>query len=500
MFCRIRIALTLALAIAASIGAQARVGSISGRVQSQDGTPAAGVRVAAIAAGAGDLIAFTLSDNAGRYKIDDIPPGRYSIAAGLIGAFTYLPGTTDETKATTISVAAGSTTENLNFKLATAPGVRIRGAVGIPASNFPRTRMATLTGAESEPKDAVVNDDGSFEFRGIMPGNYSIEFLPTGQHVSLKVASANIDDIKVKAAAVITGRVFVEDGGPLLTSPSQVGAASTFLQVATIPADGSGYSYHPVTLNGTFAFTLPTDSTYGIEVYALPIGYYVKSIRSGNTDVLAAKGIALNDRLGPQELDIVLTKQRPATEPAGVTVRGRVTSSGRATPPGLQVAMTMTPPLYRSGVLVESDGAFVFRDVQPGIYTASINSPGRRTVSTPVVVGNTDIDDVKLQVESENPLNIRVRLANGNASVPPLVNVRFSRSDGREFRAAVNRDGTIAASLPDGTYQATLSSLPSRYVLESMTYGSADAGKSMIIDGSTPLSEFVITLRDLEAP
>jgi hypothetical protein len=285
----------------------------------------------------------------------------------------------------------------------------------------------------------------------------------------------------------------------VLTSPSQVGAASTFLQIATLPSGGT-YSYHPVSGKGTFAFTLPVDATYGVEVYGLPIGYYVKSIRSGATDVIAAKGIPLNESSGTKELDVVLTRQRPATEPSGVTVRGRVTSSGRAAPMGLQVTMTMTPPLYYSGIRLESDGSFAFHDVQPGIYAASINIPGRVTVSTPVVVGDTDIDDVKLNVEAESSLNILVRVANGNASPPPPVNVRFSRSDGRVFRAAVNSDGTIAASLPDGTYQAILSTLPARYVLESMTYGSTDAGKSMLIETSKPPSELVITLRDREAP
>src|SRR5436190_18181310 len=132
MIPRIRMALMLALAITASLVAQARMGSINGRIQAQDGTPAADIRVTAMAACSGDLIAFTLIDNAGRYKIDDIPPGRYWIAAGLIGSFTYLPGTSDENKATTVSVAAGSVMENLNFKLAMAAGVRIRGVVGIP--------------------------------------------------------------------------------------------------------------------------------------------------------------------------------------------------------------------------------------------------------------------------------------------------------------------------------------------------------------------------------
>jgi hypothetical protein len=166
----------------------------------------------------------------------------------------------------------------------------------------------------------------------------------------------------------------------------------------------------------------------------------------------------------------------------------------------LQVSLTMTPRLYNSGVLVESDGAFTFKDVEPGIYTAAINVPGRVTISTPVVVGNTNIDNVKLVLEAEISFNIRVRMTNGKASATPAVGVRFSRLDGRVFRPASNRDGTLTATLPEGTYQALLGALPSRYILESMTYGSADAATSMTIEASKPPNELVITLRDRESP
>jgi hypothetical protein len=501
MFRRIRTALVAVLALTASLGAQARTGSISGRIQSQDGSPAAGIRVAAVAAG--DLLAFTLTDDAGRYTIDDIPPGRYLIAAGRIGSFTYLPGTTDERKATTLSIAAGSITGNLNFKLAIAAGVRIRGVVGIPTGNFPRTRVATLTGKtlkDAEPVDSAVKDDGSFEFAGVLPGNYEIEFQPTGQAIRIAVADANIDNIRVKAPAVVTGRILVEDGGPVLTSPSQVNAASTFLRIATFPADGSGNSYHPITGSGTFAFTLPADVTYGIEVYDLPLGYYVRSIRSGTADVLAAKGITLNDNLTPKDLVIVLTKQRPLTEPAGVTVRGRVTAA-QAMPAGLQVVMTMTPALYHSGVRVENDGSFVFQDVQPGIYTASLAIPGKVSLNKAVVVGNTNVDDLTFVIEPEISLGIRVRVSNSpTVAPPPPVGVRFARSDGRQFRSVTNRDGTLMATLPEGIYQATVGSLPARYRLESVTYGSEDAAVAMRIEASMPPSELVITLRDRESP
>jgi hypothetical protein len=197
----------------------------------------------------------------------------------------------------------------------------------------------------------------------------------------------------------------------------------------------------------------------------------------------------------------VLTQRRPVTEPEGVRVRGRVTADTQAIPPGLQVVLTMTPPLYNSAVRVENDGSFVFNDVQPGNYTARITIPGRVALLTTVVVGNTNIDDVKFVLESEVSLNIRVRVANGNAAISlPAIGVRFSRSDGRNFRSVANRDGTLMATLPEGTYQATLGSLPARYMLESMTYGSVDARESMTVDPSKPPGDLVITLRDREEP
>jgi hypothetical protein len=486
--------------------AQARpaaTGSVRGRIQAQDGTPAAGVRVTAVASGdidarqAGTLTSATLTDNTGRYRLDGIPPGRYFIAAGLIGAFTFLPGTTDESKATPVSVTANAVTENADFNLAASAGVRIRGVVGMVAGNFPKAREVTLTGLTPEPKLTAVQPDGSFEFRGVLPGTYTLEFAPTGQQVVITVGNTNIDDIKVKAPAVITGRIFVEEGGPVLTSPVQVGAASTQLMIVTVPVESSGLTYHQVPGNGTFAFTLSTAFTYKVEVYGLPFGYFVKSIRSGTSD-LTTTALKLDDNPAVKNIDVVLTKQRPPTEPAGVTVRGRVTSN-TAIPPGMQVTMTMTPPLSIAGTRIESDGSFIFHNVPPGPYGARVTSLGL-VVSKSVVVGDTNIDDVALTVSLPVTLNGRVRLENATPASPrPALVVQFSRSDGFGRRLAIN-NGTFSASLLEGTYRVNISDIPARFVLVSAAYGSADASSSLTLDSTKPVEELVITLRDRETP
>jgi hypothetical protein len=487
--------------------AQARTastGSVSGRIQSQDGTAAVGIRVTAVASGDGALTSATLTDNTGRYRLDGISPGRYFIAAGLIGSFTFLPGTTDESKATPVSVTANAVTENIDFKLAASAGVRIRGVVGMAAGNFPKAREATLNGRTINPDEAIdpvntaVQPDGTFEFRGVQPGTYTVEFLPTAQEVRLTVGNTNIDDIKVTAPAVITGRILVEDRGPVLTSPVQVGAASTQLMIATLPIDSSGYTFHQVPGNGTFAFTLPAAHNYQVEVYGLPFGYFVKSIRSGTTD-LKATALQLNDNSAVKNIEVVLTKQRPATEPAGVTVRGRVNSSTSTIPPGLQVIMTMTPALSISGTRVESDGTFVFHNVPPGPYTARVNNRGV-ILSKSVVVGDTDIDNVALTVSLPVTLNGRVRLENATPAGPrPALTLQFQRADGFGRRLAVN-NSTFNANLLEGTYRITISDIPARFVLASVLYGSTDASFSVTLDPSKPAGELVITLRDRDTP
>src|SRR5688572_18056884 len=76
-------------------------GSISGSIRLQGGGPAAGVRVVAIevpgaarvASGTEVFARITQTDSNGRYSLDDVPPGRYYVAAGPVSSRTFHPGT-----------------------------------------------------------------------------------------------------------------------------------------------------------------------------------------------------------------------------------------------------------------------------------------------------------------------------------------------------------------------------------------------------------------------
>src|SRR5215831_4254057 len=76
-------------------------GSVTGTVRLTGGAPAAGVRVMAmVAPGAGRgggqssvLASLAETDKNGRYELENIPPGRYFIAAGQVASPTFYPGT-----------------------------------------------------------------------------------------------------------------------------------------------------------------------------------------------------------------------------------------------------------------------------------------------------------------------------------------------------------------------------------------------------------------------
>ena len=86
-------------------------GTITGRILSIEGVPAAGVRVTAMALrepgqaeGISVHSSITQTDGTGRYRLEDVPAGRYHITAGLLDAPTYYPGVSTLSTATVIVI------------------------------------------------------------------------------------------------------------------------------------------------------------------------------------------------------------------------------------------------------------------------------------------------------------------------------------------------------------------------------------------------------------
>jgi len=99
--------------------AQTQGGAISGRIVSIDGTPAAQKRVVAqavleradVALGASMLAGLTQTDNDGRFRLENIPPGRYYIVLDPLDVPSYYPGVTKPDRATIVTVRDASAIE-----------------------------------------------------------------------------------------------------------------------------------------------------------------------------------------------------------------------------------------------------------------------------------------------------------------------------------------------------------------------------------------------------
>jgi Spy/CpxP family protein refolding chaperone len=114
----------MALVWTPSLGAQGvptpqPVGSVTGVVRMPDGSPAANVRVTATRAEAADAVTAMASlaqtDATGRYKLENVPPGRYYISAGRVDLPTYFPGTMNIGQGTVVSIASAATVTDIDF-------------------------------------------------------------------------------------------------------------------------------------------------------------------------------------------------------------------------------------------------------------------------------------------------------------------------------------------------------------------------------------------------
>jgi hypothetical protein len=125
----------------------AQYGSVSGRILAAGGAPAAKVRVAVMTADDSrqtadvDFMSLTETDSEGRYRIENVPPGRYYLVVGPDNAPLYFPGSV-RSSASVVTVSPGAAVMNPDFAVertiaqlqGPAPAsIAARGARGSPA-------------------------------------------------------------------------------------------------------------------------------------------------------------------------------------------------------------------------------------------------------------------------------------------------------------------------------------------------------------------------------
>ena len=332
-------------------------GVVTGQVLTRDGAPATAVRVAAIPAPPPKAVEglnyyvpppptrVTQTDEQGRYRLTDLPPGPYLIAAGLVGVGTYFPNEQDPLRAVPVNVTAGAPA-GADIRMVTPIGARVSGRVTPPPAAG-AGEIAVLSGVTlAELAEVPVAADGQFVFGRVPAGRYLVSLFPTPPGfgsiaIDIREADATALDIKRPPTHLVSGRI-VTSGGPIPRG------------LLALVADRS--SYVPVTINADGTFSARAQSArHRFELGGLPVGYSLESARLGSQDLTQGLTVGGADISG-----IVLTVKGPPDLP---WIRGII--SGLTQP----ATVEMTGPIV--GMLkttVSQNGSFEFPSATPGLY------------------------------------------------------------------------------------------------------------------------------------
>ena len=347
-------------------GPAPQAAGITGQLQTRDGAPASAVRVSAIQAPPPNVrpeegiqyyeapppTRTALSDAQGRYRLANLPPGRYYIVAAIAGQGTYYPGTADRDRATIVTVERGSTL-TADFRLAIPLGGRVAGRITPPPAPGAEEK-AVLSGVKLEDViETPIGADGSFEFGHMPHDTYLLNVAPTPPGLGSIAFQLRDDDLTTlqfmrPPTHVVSGRVVV-DRGPLPVAWLAFSTPQTYEPVA-IGADG------------TFSVRLQS-AHHRAELAGMPVGYSIGSVRIGSTDASDGFDVANADVSG-----VVVNVRAPRALPH---VRGRVITSTGASklPPRVRLEGPIIGALEAS---VGPNGVFDFPAVTPGHYTLSV--------------------------------------------------------------------------------------------------------------------------------
>jgi hypothetical protein len=288
---------------------------------------------------------------------------------------TYYPGARDRGQATSIQLRAGDEFP-VNFSLTPSPSLSIRGSV----ANLPDGTTAAIM-LQSKDLNLVLNGaemhkDGSFEIRGVSPGDYTIVAtvddvkVPMMARQSLQLAES-MEGLRLspQRGGTIQGRLQIEAKVNGRSDPTQV-----LLQLrCSDGADesvgvsmGIGFSTSTkVRGDGSFEWKDVPPGLYSVQVSAtseMP-DWFLKSVTAGGRDVLDSGFSVIG---GATTLDLVASANGAVAEGVASNQNGAVADAVVVAVP--EAHLRGRPERYRKTVTDQS-GRFTLRGLPPGDYT-----------------------------------------------------------------------------------------------------------------------------------
>ncbi len=401
-------------------------GVIAGRVVDQDGDPVISVQVQAMrfayTGGRKQLQpnGGTTTNDLGEYRLINLAPGHYYVSAtdrrpvqnfmrerpGRAGTVqegnitTYYPNGADVSSAVSVDVAAGAEVRGTDIRLLQAKVYTIRGktvnAAGVPPSAFlqlmRKDNSANLPAFLSGGGSSQVRPDGTFEFRGILPGTYILQLAQVNSvngnpvadltgRMEVTVGDSDIDNLVLPLVPhpEISGMVTLEDGDlaslvkPAQNTPGGALAANGArppagrLALMLLPTEGlptGGTSPAQVKEDGTFLFSGVGLGKYALNLNSLPQGTYLKSARFAGQDVTKALIDTTSGTGGT--LQLVLSSK-------SADITGSVQNDKGEARSGVMVTLwpKIPDPSPLGGArpsITDQNGGFQFKGLAPGDY------------------------------------------------------------------------------------------------------------------------------------
>ena len=374
---------------------------VTGKILDSDGDPMPNVAVSVSRYGSTSsrlqANGYGSTNDLGEYRIGGLSPGRYLISAAAPSSLsetsqpekkdvskeetvyttTYYPGTADKSQAVPLEIHAGEEVP-INFGLATTRAFRVRGTVvKLPPGNFASVMLRSRDDTGSEVGMKTVSTDGSFEFRDVPPGSYTVTLIVVtvpdmrmakSNQTHIEVSNGDVDGVHIEPVpgGEVRGQFRMDKSQKIdwsqlsvfLSSDEEVGLAVT---------DGNRPSFAQVKNDGSFEMKNVPSGTYRVIVGSSSQtlrDYFTKSVNLGGKDV-ADSGFALSG--ATYTLDVMLSAQ-------GGTIEGTVLDSAdHAVAYATVVSVPSAehrkrPDLYQQDT-TDQQGHFSLRGLNPGEYT-----------------------------------------------------------------------------------------------------------------------------------
>jgi hypothetical protein len=459
--------------------AQLERGVVTGRLLSADGLPASGIRVAAMAVPesgpgiSGALLSIAETGKDGRYRLENVPPGRYYVTAGLVDSPTYFPGALTPSGATNLQVLSGKTLEVADFKMLAPAGFKVSGRFVVKPSSGSATvaLVSPFTGGMETP----VQSDGTFEFTKVLPGTYSLQPYLGLQPLSFVVRDTDITGLELGGGSGVrvSGNIVTSTGSPNSLLPQTIAltgnAQPMVLSVAPpggFAVGGAGGVLTSVSArtnpDGTFEFLKVAPGNYTIRVPTVPtIGAQPITLVVADKDI---SGLKVNVPFQAEVPGRVVMEdgsrfQIPNGQPFSIEARFSNGSYGSLIQPDGSFRLRLTEGNYQIGIRYLPLG-YALKSVSSGtldIIQSSLKiAAGEPLNDVVVTVAKVPLDSIK-----------GVRFSGRITGMPPgiasAVRVTLAGSDAgtTNIETTPNPDGTFEfPKVPSGNYSARLTGIP----------------------------------------